>query len=132
MRDTMVALRSLFRVAPAALSFFVAAACGSTPVEVNDPDFSGTATRLQRQGDVVSVHIGQLPPPATGVAERVVHIHPNTTLVIRERDGSYRRATADEIVIGAILRVKTTGVEYRSLPPQYDATWVEIVLPLPA
>jgi len=96
------------------------------------PDFAGTATSLRRHGDVVSVLIDQVQPPPAGVVKREVHIHPNTTLVIRQRDGVYRTATAEEIVIGSILRVKTTGVEYRSDPPQYDATWVEIVLPLPA
>jgi hypothetical protein len=129
---TMVTLSaSLIRVASAALTIATAAACGSTPVEPTEPDFTGTAASLQRQTDVVTVRLTQLQPPRAGYTERVVHIHPSTIMVIRQRDGSYRAATADEIVIGAILRVKTTGVEYRSDPPQYDATWVELILPLP-
>jgi hypothetical protein len=128
----MLKLASRFRIATAVVSFSVAAACGSTPVGVNEPDFSGTATRLQRQGEVVSVRITQFPLPATGTGEREVRIHPTTVLVIRQRDGSYRAATTEEIVIGATLQVKTTGIEYRSDPPQYDATWIAIVLPLSA
>ena len=127
---TMHALLKL-RAATTAMSFFVVAACGSTPLEVDElpePDFSGTTTMIRQQGDILSVNIA---PSASNTHERVVHVRPSTTLVIRERDGEYREVTTQNIVIGAILRVKTTGVEYRSLPPQYDATWIEIIPPLP-
>lgn len=130
-RNTIGTRVSIFRIPIAVVWVFVTAACGWTPVGVMEPEFSGTATRLLHQDDVVSIRINQIPAPVVGSGEREVRIHPNTTLVIRERDGTYRSAGVEEIVIGAILRVKTTGVEYRSDPPLYDATWVEIVLPPP-
>jgi hypothetical protein len=124
---------SVLRVATAVLSFSVVTGCGSTPVEAEPPvpDFTGKAVSIEhRMSDVVSVLINDLRPPPEGY-QRVVHIDPGTVIVIRQRNGVYGKVGADEIVVGAILSVKTTGVEMRSLPPQYDATWIEIIPPLP-
>ena len=122
---------SVLRVGAATLSFLAVSACGSTPVEVREPDFIGTATRVDQRGDDVEVWMNAFPQSTAGAGERIIHVERGTTLSMRERDGTAREVTGRDIVVGSILRVKATGVELRTLPPQYYATWVEIIPPLP-
>lgn len=130
----MTSARLSISVVTAIFSIVLGASCSSSSPEItapdSPPDFSGTAAVPQEQGEILTVLVTIDPSEAGGVPQRRVHVHPNTLLLLRERDGTYRRVARSEIVPGAILRVKTTGVEYRSDPPQYDAVWIEIIPPL--
>jgi len=51
-------------------------------------------------------------------------------IFIEEPSRSFlRRGGIDDLVKGAAIRAWTTGVELRSLPPQYFATRIEVVIP---
>jgi hypothetical protein len=56
-------------------------------------------------------------------------VNPGAGVFIREADGSLRRGTKTEIRVGDHLRAWLTGVELRSLPPQYPARIVEVHRP---
>ena len=125
----VIRLPSVVGILAAVLSTSVTSACGKTPVDagVSAHDFAGTVVSTGQTQNSVTVLIWDSSPPS-GYEERLIHILPDTRLV-REQGGALVTATPDEIVIGAIVRVKTTGVERRSIPPQYDAIWMEIIPP---
>lgn len=54
----------------------------------------------------------------TSRAQRVLVHHP---------DGSVRNGSVDDIVPGVTVRAWLTGVELRSLPPQYPTTRIDVI-----
>lgn len=68
---------------------------------------------------------------ACGIA--LMHLLPahgilDTTIFFTRHEGTLREATAAALEVGATVQVWTTDVELRSLPPQYYATQVIVVL----
>ena len=62
---------------------------------------------------------------ATGI--KVVHVGAGSEVWVRDLNGSARRVRFGNLVAGSRIRVETTGVEMRSLPPQYNAVLIEIL-----
>lgn len=122
---------SVARLVLVAVAATIASTCGSNPTVFENAqyDFAGRVATIEIEHSVVEVRL--VADPALSGGDRVVRIDRETRLLRRERDGTYRPVSQSDITVGAFLRVKTTGVESRSLPPQYDAVWVAIV-PEPA
>ena len=59
--------------------------------------------------------------------QKVVWVTPQTQIEVLQRGGVFSAGTVVDIVVGARLRVLTTGAELRSLPPQYQATRVSVL-----
>ena len=119
-----------------ALALAAALSCSTTPVETEfefepvTPDFSGTVESVREaSGRVTIVLVNSTPPPSTDNSRRIVHVGPGTAVAERGRDGIYRPVQPSVIAVGAVLHVKTTGVELRSLPPQYFAVQIVVVTP---
>jgi hypothetical protein len=96
-------------------------ACGepSAP-EDRPPDFSGIMLELRDQVSPqyeVDVRIER-----TVGDTALVHVSETTRVYETLPDGGLQSAAAGSLAIGDFVDVWTTGVEYRSLPPQYDGT----------
>jgi hypothetical protein len=57
------------------------------------------------------------------------YVNPGAEVLIRAADGSVRHGHKNEIRIGDHLSAWLTGIELRSLPPQYPARVVEVRRP---
>lgn len=49
-------------------------------------------------------------------------------IVLRRADGSVRDGDRSDLVVGYHLRAWLTGVELQSLPPQYPAWFIEVIV----
>jgi hypothetical protein len=125
----------LLRRSRLALGFLVAAACSSGAVQPGDP-----------RPDVVVATVVAVEPPsaftrvlvdtagrstaggaaAGNPAPRFYLIVSGETVVVVRRAGFARRGSVGEIQPGARVRAWRTGVELRSLPPQYPTTRIEV------
>ena len=59
----------------------------------------------------------------------VLHVPPDARITVRDADGSVRPGAVDDLRPGVRIRARHTGVEMRSLPPQYVATEVQVLAP---
>lgn len=59
------------------------------------------------------------------------YVNPGAEVLVREPSGSVRKGDKNDIRAGDHLRAWLTGVELRSLPPQYPARVVEVRRPTP-
>jgi hypothetical protein len=109
---------SAFRPCMAALALVTAACNASTALENPDPDFDGVILAL-------------LPPSgAWELNLRIERSSGDTAIVWIARDtrvylapdGKLQSTEPDRLARGMSVDVWTTGVEYRSLPPQYRGT----------
>jgi hypothetical protein len=108
----------------------------SSPLDVTVADFEGTVESVQQGVNGTAVVIGDIEPaPGPGPSgdpagelflKKHVWIVANSSVLVRQPDGSLRSGSAADIAAGARVRVKTTGAEVRTLPPQYYARWVEV------
>jgi hypothetical protein len=108
----------------------------SSPLDVTVADFEGTVESVQQDVNGTAVVIGDIEPaPGPGPAgdpagefylKKQVWIVANSSVLVRQPDGSLRSGSAADIAVGTRVRVKTTGTEVRTLPPQYYARWVEV------
>ena len=122
-------------VAPYGLALALAAVGGcaarGTAPPAGEPDLVGTvaATAVERPpaaGPVTDVLVTDVVVPASGYDAGVrLHLH-DARVVVRRPGGRLERASRAAVVPGAALRAWTTGVELRSLPPQWTATYVEV------
>lgn len=67
-------------------------------------------------------------PLAQGSAphEIYVHVPANSEIVVRQPSGARGRGNVKDLLVGIPISVWHTGVEIRSLPPQYTATRVHV------
>jgi len=87
-----------------------------------EPDVEGVVLGLlQDQRALVEATFRAGPYPDT------FFVNPGAEVFLRESDGSVRRGDRNDIRVGDHLRAWLTGVELRSLPPQYPARTVEVV-----
>lgn len=107
----------------------VAAACagnGAASASAGQTwDLTGRATAVE-PGTPVRVTVA-VASGVEGYDTVVVHVGPEATVSVQEADGSVRPAAAGDIRVGDDVRVNHTGVQMRSLPPQYVATEVRVV-----
>lgn len=110
----------------------------SSPLDVTLADFEGTVESVRMTEAGTDVLIRDIDPPPRpsplGDADRGaelflkkrVWVVRSSHVVVRQADGSLRRGGDADILTGDRVRVKTTGVEMRSAPPQYYAEWIEV------
>jgi hypothetical protein len=114
-------MRRAVSLRTAALMSIFAVACGSpTSPEDRAPDIVGTVLHLTTER-----------PPALLVDRSVgdtalVRIWVDTQFYSRMPDGRLLSSDLLATAVGDSLEVWTTGAEFRSLPPQYDATQVVV------
>jgi hypothetical protein len=88
----------------------------------DEPNIVGTVVAVERRGPAVEVRVSRL--TADGVDDVLVHIG-GAPVVARAPDGLHQYLPTD-VSTGQVVAVWDTGVELRSLPPQYFARFVEI------
>ena len=99
--------------------------CSPSPLDPADADFHGTvnAVRLVQGGaDIKLTNVS----PAQGSSTKVVLVGPTTEIRLLGANRRESVAELSDVSVGAVVAVKTSGTEYRSDPPQYEATWIAI------
>jgi hypothetical protein len=108
---------------------FAAASCAGGAAGSPEPEW-------QLQGVIAAVDAGtqgarvtvELDGGTTAEPRRaVLLVSPETVVEVQRPDGSTGRGNAGDLAAGARVRARHTGVEMRSLPPQYVATQLRIV-----
>ena len=106
----------------------LASACGfltpperGTSPESGPPDFSGVVLALRSSSGASQFHL--LVERSSGDSA-VVRIGGGTRLFATTSGGELEKTDAGELVAGMPVDVWTTGVEFRSLPPQYAGTQI--------
>jgi hypothetical protein len=123
----------LLRWSPPCLAWLLAAACSAGAVQPGDP-----------RPDVVVATVVSVEPPSAytrvlvdtagraaegNPAPRFYLVVSDETAVVVRRPGLARRGRVGDIQPGARVRAWRTGVELRSLPPQYPTTRIEVTPP---
>jgi len=101
-------------------------ACSMATLPSGSPEVQGTVISLlpdQRALIQATVRPPELPD--------TFYVNPGDRVLIRQADGTLRRGNAGDIQVGDHLRAWLTGVELRSLPPQYPARILEVVRVVP-
>ena len=94
-------------------------ACGDTSGPEDTPaDFSGIILGLQDQAS--SEHALETVVERSVGDTAVVRVMQTTRIYARLADGGLQSVDRHDLAAGDSVEVWTTGVEYRSLPPQYD------------
>lgn len=57
----------------------------------------------------------------------VLLVSPETEIVVQRANGATRRGSLADLVRGARIRARHTGVAMRSLPPQYHAERIQVL-----
>ena len=114
-------MRRAVRLRTAVLMSVFAIACGpATAPEDRAPDFVGTVLHLttgRSPSLLVDREVGDT---------ALVRIWAGTRFYRSTDNGRLLATDVEAAAVGDSLEVWTTGVEYRSLPPQYDATQVVV------
>lgn len=105
------------------LGALLLAACNTGALDVTDADFQGAVDRVTAEPDGHLVRLTAVEPSPT---VRLVSITDRTSIFVREAGGSLIPGTFQDIQPGNTVRVRTTGIEMRSDPPQYVAVWIEV------
>lgn len=108
------------------------ASCDSPTAPDGEPDLKGTITAVYGEGREMWVHVEELELPATNYEEGI-SLYPEpfgraAWVFVRSPDGTLRRGSAADLVVGAKIMAWTTGLERRSLPPQWDATSIVVLV----
>ena len=106
----------------------LACAPGTAPPE-GAPDLVGTVADARVEGRPATVVVTDVQLPGTGYASGVWLDVGGARIVVRRADGRLSAASRAALALGAALRAWSTGVELRSLPPQWTATYVEVTPP---
>lgn len=124
---------------------FVAALAGcqelTAPI-ADPPDFTGVVDGASLEGDSQEISVDSLswsyhavdaPPSYAPPTRGGVHINSRfngqvtlTAVFLEDGSGRLTEASVDQLAVGQRVKVWTTGVEWRTDPPQYDA--VQIVI----
>ncbi len=109
------------------------AACGGIlpggPADARG-EFTGVIATVQ-PGTVVTrvlVTVTEGSELSTSRSEQLyLRVTKDTEIVVPQADGTLTAGGVRDLVVGARVRARHTGVEFRSNPPQYPATRVEIL-----
>lgn len=117
----------------AALVCVAIASCAGAPNGSADVGrtLEGVIVGIDPRPDATRVVIEVEPgaPAAPGRKTVILLAGLETEIFIQRADGTVHRGRAADMVVGARVRAEITGVERRSLPPQYEAVRLR-VLPL--
>ena len=105
------------------------AACVGSTAPAGDPDLVGTVARVGTRPRPATVLVGDLQVPAAGYEAGVALDVGSARIYVRLPDGRLARGRVSDVAVGAAVRAGSTGIELRSLPPQWEATWVEVTPP---
>jgi len=124
----------MLRMMPALAAAFLCAGTASCAGRANgspDPewDLEGVIAAVEPGPAQTRVTVEVAPGAAAEGGPAVLLVSADTEVEVRRGDGSTRRGTAADLVAGARIMARHTGAQMRSLPPQYQATHVRIVLP---
>jgi hypothetical protein len=112
----------------AVLGTLMMASCARQPVAADHPPFEGriteSATVPPTQGSPTRIWVTVEPATHTGAAGLLIKT--STTIVVQKPDGTHRSGSIADLIEGARYRAWHTGIELRSLTPQYFATRIEV------
>lgn len=121
---------AVYCLALAAAAATAGCTAGTAPPE-GEPDLIGTVARVRIESRPATVLVTDVRVPTTGYEAGVWLDVGGASIFVRRLGGRLARAAPAAVVPGAGLRAWSTGVERRSLPPQWTATRVEVTPPAP-
>jgi hypothetical protein len=97
-----------------------------------DPDLSGVLERTNPLPEWLNLVVSRTDIEVGADEDSLsryawVRAGPQTDVIFQSVDSRWRAGSSADIPLGAVLRVWTTGVEMRSLPPQYIARRIEVL-----
>lgn len=104
----------------------VAAACARPSAPARPPDLVGVVAEVGPLGRPATVRVGDVRVPAAGYEAGVALDLGRAPIFVRRPGGALARGGPADVAVGAAVRAWSTGVERRSRPPQWDATWIEV------
>lgn len=88
---------------------------------------SGVIAKISSNGFPIEVHVQNGESSSGTTYEEIVVAVWDSTLIYRENpDGSLTRGNMSDLVVGDSIRAFHTGALRKSLPPQVDATKIEV------
>jgi hypothetical protein len=140
--EPIVAMRRLLNYrtilfAPAALMLLFAAGCSTATASGvwDSPDLVGTVADVTGDASERRVLVHDVVMPASGYSAIDLFLSwpggvGNAQVYFLQRDGRILRGTDLQIQPGSRLRAWTSGLERRSMPPQWDAVRVLVEPPV--
>lgn len=119
----MIPSSSASRIRGVALAALASACALLTSPEDGPPDFSGAVLAVEPPSGAWRFNL-RIERSSGDTA--IVWIGGSTGLFVAGPDGRLQDMEPDQLEVGASVDVWTTGVERRSLPPQYDGTQVVV------
>lgn len=98
-----------------------------TPGDDEGQSLEGVIVAVEPGPETVRLTV-DLASGTTAEAQRVVLLaSSDTEVVVQRADGTTVRGGATDLVVGARIRAHPTGVELRSLPPQYPVSRIRVL-----
>ena len=94
--------------------------------QVENPHLVGRVAEVGWSHREQTVLVRDVRVPATGYEAGIALDVGSAPIFVRRADGSLVRGALSDVKAGAELRAWSTGIELRSLPPQWSATRVEV------
>jgi hypothetical protein len=114
----------------ATMAFVFFAACDGGPTRPTDFDFAGRVKYVEMHDQYIDVGLESFEQGQT--VQRILWVLPSTFVSTRVQNETFwRTGDIHDIAVGSDISVKTDGFARRSNPPQFEAIWVEVVLPKP-
>lgn len=116
-----------------ALFWVALASCAGAPGAggAGEASLGGLITAVERTPSATHLSIARpQEEPADARADvRILLVRPGTEVFVQRADGTVARGSAADLAVGSRIRAEHTGVELRSLPPQYIAARVWVLRP---
>lgn len=121
-------VRTFFRLASAVLVGTVILGCDLDEECPDDRFVTGHIISISQEASTFRLHLRRVPAARRAqVEEAIARFSKSTPIILKRADGSLASGDTDDLMPTAVARVCITGVEYRSDPPQYDATKIAIL-----
>ncbi len=102
-------------------------ACGGSPTEAEPAMFTGRIAAIEpTDRHSVRLHVANVRSPSESSGDVYLHVPSKSVVLVRKPDGSTARGSVKDLFVGLPIAAWHTGVELRSLPPQYTATRVDV------
>lgn len=103
--------------------------CQSDPNSVDEEEdvITGVIARVDADAFPIQLHIQDaILSSGTTYEEIIVAVSRETSIFRDNLDGSMTPGSTTDLVVGALIRARLTGTLRKSLPPQVNATSVEV------
>ena len=112
-------------------SITLAAACGSSPSETDQSGvFVGTVGEVfTNRTPILLALVNVVEPANMGFHTIMVYVTEETQILVEDGDGSIRVGSVEDLTMGSLAKVRSTGVMWRSEPPQIKAVSIEVTEP---